>query len=201
MDPPPQVRLPAAASTAGVSWWQVVSAGGNCPIDFQLLFYLEAFHYLGVRQSSPGMHPLWALACGTPPTLPSPPLLLHTWPHPQENIMNSTYQLWAFWHAATAKPCPLPTITYSILPSSAGEHHEQHVPAVGTSLLHPSKCFLHRPLLLHTWPHPQENIMNSMYQLWVLGALDNTGGLTQMGQKMVEFPLDPPLAKMLLVSK
>lgn len=41
--------------------------------------------------------------------------------------------------------------------------------------------------------------MNSMYQLWVLGALDNTGGLTQMGQKMVEFPLDPPLAKMLLV--
>jgi pre-mRNA-splicing factor ATP-dependent RNA helicase DHX38/PRP16 len=47
---------------------------------------------------------------------------------------------------------------------------------------------------------PQENIMNSMYQLWVLGALDNTGGLTGMGQKMVEFPLDPPLAKMLLVS-
>lgn len=42
--------------------------------------------------------------------------------------------------------------------------------------------------------------MNSMYQLWVLGALDNTGGLTVMGQKMVEFPLDPPLAKMLLVS-
>jgi pre-mRNA-splicing factor ATP-dependent RNA helicase DHX38/PRP16 len=45
----------------------------------------------------------------------------------------------------------------------------------------------------------QENIMNSMYQLWVLGALDNTGGLTSMGSKMVEFPLDPPLAKMLLV--
>lgn len=49
-------------------------------------------------------------------------------------------------------------------------------------------------------PPQQENIMNSMYQLWVLGALDNTGGLTAMGQKMVEFPLDPPLAKMLLVS-
>ncbi|KAL4449004.1 hypothetical protein ABPG77_007721 [Micractinium sp. CCAP 211/92] len=48
-------------------------------------------------------------------------------------------------------------------------------------------------------PPPQENIMNSMYQLWVLGALDNTGGLTGMGLKMVEFPLDPPLAKMLLV--
>ena len=48
-------------------------------------------------------------------------------------------------------------------------------------------------------PPPQENIANSMYQLWVLGALDNTGGLTEMGRKMVEFPLDPPLAKMLLV--
>lgn len=48
-------------------------------------------------------------------------------------------------------------------------------------------------------PPPQENIANSMYQLWVLGALDNTGGLTGLGRKMVEFPLDPPLAKMLLV--
>jgi pre-mRNA-splicing factor ATP-dependent RNA helicase DHX38/PRP16 len=38
--------------------------------------------------------------------------------------------------------------------------------------------------------------MNSMYQLWVLGALDNTGALTELGRKMVEFPLDPPLAKM-----
>lgn len=25
-------------------------------------------------------------------------------------------------------------------------------------------------------PPPQDNIMNSMYQLWVLAALDNTGG-------------------------
>lgn len=25
-------------------------------------------------------------------------------------------------------------------------------------------------------PPPQENILNSMYQLWVLNALDNTGG-------------------------
>jgi pre-mRNA-splicing factor ATP-dependent RNA helicase DHX38/PRP16 len=37
-----------------------------------------------------------------------------------------------------------------------------------------------------------------MYQLWILGALDNTGGLTRMGAKMVEFPVDPPLAQMLL---
>jgi len=38
-----------------------------------------------------------------------------------------------------------------------------------------------------------------MYQLWVLGALDNTGALTKMGRKMVEFPLDPALSKMLIV--
>jgi pre-mRNA-splicing factor ATP-dependent RNA helicase DHX38/PRP16 len=50
-------------------------------------------------------------------------------------------------------------------------------------------------------PPPQENIMNSMYQLWVLGALDNTGALTPLGRKMVEFPLDPPLAKMLIFAE
>jgi HrpA-like RNA helicase len=33
-----------------------------------------------------------------------------------------------------------------------------------------------------------------------LGALDNTGALTQLGKQMVEFPLDPPLAKMLIVA-
>jgi pre-mRNA-splicing factor ATP-dependent RNA helicase DHX38/PRP16 len=47
-------------------------------------------------------------------------------------------------------------------------------------------------------PPPQENIMNSLYQLWILGALDNTGDLTGMGRRMAEFPLDPPLSKMLL---
>jgi len=48
-------------------------------------------------------------------------------------------------------------------------------------------------------PPPQDNMINSMFQLWILGALDNTGELTALGKKMVEFPLDPPLAKMLLV--
>ncbi|KAK7846353.1 pre-mrna-splicing factor atp-dependent rna helicase deah7 [Quercus suber] len=48
-------------------------------------------------------------------------------------------------------------------------------------------------------PPPQDNILNSMYQLWVLGALNNVGSLTGLGWKMVEFPLDPPLAKMLLM--
>lgn len=32
----------------------------------------------------------------------------------------------------------------------------------------------------------------------VLGALDNVGGLTSTGRHMVEFPLEPALAKLLL---
>lgn len=49
-------------------------------------------------------------------------------------------------------------------------------------------------------PPPQDNILNSMYQLWILGALDNVGNLTPLGRHMVEFPLDPPLSKMVIVS-
>ncbi|OAJ44093.1 hypothetical protein BDEG_27364 [Batrachochytrium dendrobatidis JEL423] len=48
---------------------------------------------------------------------------------------------------------------------------------------------------------PQETILNSMYQLWVLGALDNTGELTKTGKKMAEFPVDPSLAKMIIMSE
>ena len=39
-----------------------------------------------------------------------------------------------------------------------------------------------------------------MYQLWILGALDNTGALTSLGRQMIEFPLDPALSKMLITS-
>ena len=39
-----------------------------------------------------------------------------------------------------------------------------------------------------------------MYQLWMLGALNNTGGVTDLGLQMVQFPLDPPLSKMLIFS-
>ena len=39
-----------------------------------------------------------------------------------------------------------------------------------------------------------------MYQLWILGALDNTGNLTTLGRQMVEFPLDPAMSKMLIVA-
>lgn len=49
-------------------------------------------------------------------------------------------------------------------------------------------------------PPPQENIINSMYQLWVLGALDNVGNLTSLGKKMSEFPMEPSLAKILIVA-
>ncbi|KAJ3151226.1 DEAH-box RNA helicase prp16 [Geranomyces variabilis] len=50
-------------------------------------------------------------------------------------------------------------------------------------------------------PPPQDNILNSMYQLWILGALDNTGDLTKLGRTMVEFPLDPSLSKMLITAE
>lgn len=46
----------------------------------------------------------------------------------------------------------------------------------------------------------KDNILNSIYQLWILGALDNTGSLTPLGRQMVEFPLDPALSKMLIIA-
>lgn len=49
-------------------------------------------------------------------------------------------------------------------------------------------------------PPPQDNILNSLYQLWILGALDHTGVLTTLGRQMAEFPLDPPQCQMLIVS-
>jgi pre-mRNA-splicing factor ATP-dependent RNA helicase DHX38/PRP16 len=49
-------------------------------------------------------------------------------------------------------------------------------------------------------PPPQETILNAMYQLWILGALDNLGSLTSLGRKMAEFPVDPPLSKMIITA-
>jgi pre-mRNA-splicing factor ATP-dependent RNA helicase DHX38/PRP16 len=49
-------------------------------------------------------------------------------------------------------------------------------------------------------PPPQANMLNSMYQLWVLGALDNVGDLTPAGKKMSEFPMEPSMAKMLIAA-
>eukprot|EP01064_Diplonema_japonicum_P023611 TRINITY_DN34023_c0_g1_i1.p1 TRINITY_DN34023_c0_g1~~TRINITY_DN34023_c0_g1_i1.p1 ORF type:complete len:1063 (+),score=318.19 TRINITY_DN34023_c0_g1_i1:46-3189(+) len=47
-------------------------------------------------------------------------------------------------------------------------------------------------------PPPQDNMTNSMYQLWMLGALNDKGDLTQVGHDMNEFPVDPAMAKCLL---
>ncbi|XP_015519116.1 pre-mRNA-splicing factor ATP-dependent RNA helicase PRP16 isoform X1 [Neodiprion pinetum] len=49
-------------------------------------------------------------------------------------------------------------------------------------------------------PPPQDNILNSLYQLWILSALDHTGRLTPLGRQMAEFPLDPPQCQMLIVA-
>eukprot|EP00930_Biecheleria_cincta_P019567 TRINITY_DN14899_c0_g1_i1.p1 TRINITY_DN14899_c0_g1~~TRINITY_DN14899_c0_g1_i1.p1 ORF type:complete len:1338 (+),score=296.71 TRINITY_DN14899_c0_g1_i1:51-4064(+) len=50
-------------------------------------------------------------------------------------------------------------------------------------------------------PPPQDTIINSLFQLWMLGALDNLGDITAMGNKMAQFPLDPSLSKMLIVGE
>jgi pre-mRNA-splicing factor ATP-dependent RNA helicase DHX38/PRP16 len=50
-------------------------------------------------------------------------------------------------------------------------------------------------------PPPQDTILNAMYQLWILGALDELGSLTELGRKMAEFPLDPPLSKMVITAE
>ncbi|OIW03527.1 hypothetical protein TanjilG_31040 [Lupinus angustifolius] len=48
-------------------------------------------------------------------------------------------------------------------------------------------------------PSPQA-LISAMEQLYSLGALDEEGLLTKLGRKMAEFPMDPPLSKMLLAS-
>jgi len=47
-------------------------------------------------------------------------------------------------------------------------------------------------------PPPTENLVDSLNQLWVLGAVDSDGNLTPLGRRMVDFPLDPALSKMLI---
>lgn len=49
-------------------------------------------------------------------------------------------------------------------------------------------------------PPPEDNMSNSMYQLWMLGALDNQGELTKLGRDMANFPLDPTMSKMVIES-
>ncbi len=50
-------------------------------------------------------------------------------------------------------------------------------------------------------PPPQDTITTSLFDLWALGSLDNLGELTGLGRKMNAFPMDPPLAKLLIMSE
>lgn len=50
-------------------------------------------------------------------------------------------------------------------------------------------------------PPPQDTITTSLFDLWALGALDNIGNLTSVGSKMIAFPMDPSLAKLLITSE
>ena len=49
-------------------------------------------------------------------------------------------------------------------------------------------------------PPAPETLMRALEELVYLGALDDEGELTEVGQKMSEFPLDPQSAKMLIAS-
>jgi len=49
-------------------------------------------------------------------------------------------------------------------------------------------------------PPPKETLLNAMYELWVLGALDDIGELTDIGTQMVSYPLEPSLSKIMLSS-
>lgn len=49
-------------------------------------------------------------------------------------------------------------------------------------------------------PPPVQTMLSAMETLFNLGALDDDGFLTRLGRQMAEFPLEPPLAKMLIYS-
>lgn len=49
-------------------------------------------------------------------------------------------------------------------------------------------------------PPPVATLVNALESLYALGALDEEGLLTRLGRKMAEFPLEPNLSKMLILS-
>ena len=49
-------------------------------------------------------------------------------------------------------------------------------------------------------PPPIQTLISALEQLYTLGCLDDEGLLTRLGLKMAEFPLEPPLSKMLITS-
>ena len=50
------------------------------------------------------------------------------------------------------------------------------------------------------FPPAPQTLISALEQLYNLGALDEEGLLTRLGRKMAEFPLDPPVSKMLIAS-
>lgn len=49
-------------------------------------------------------------------------------------------------------------------------------------------------------PPPQDLLSCSLYDLWAMGALDNLGRLTDLGSKLTLFPMEPTLAKLIILS-
>ncbi|KAI5960705.1 hypothetical protein CANMA_003967 [Candida margitis] len=48
---------------------------------------------------------------------------------------------------------------------------------------------------------PPKDLLNcSLYDLWAMGALDNFGELTKLGRDMIQFPIEPSLSKLILLS-
>lgn len=50
-------------------------------------------------------------------------------------------------------------------------------------------------------PPPQETMLTSLFDLWALGALSNTGELTSLGQRMAAFPMEPSMSKLIIMSE
>lgn len=49
-------------------------------------------------------------------------------------------------------------------------------------------------------PPPQDTMTTSLFDLWALGALSNIGELTSLGKTMANFPMDPSLGKLIIMS-
>ncbi|KAF4612238.1 hypothetical protein D9613_004210 [Agrocybe pediades] len=49
-------------------------------------------------------------------------------------------------------------------------------------------------------PPPTQTMLTALESLYALSALDDEGLLTRLGRKMADFPMEPPLAKMLIAS-
>jgi ATP-dependent RNA helicase DHX8/PRP22 len=49
-------------------------------------------------------------------------------------------------------------------------------------------------------PPPAQTMITALQSLYALSALDNEGLLTRLGRKMADFPMEEPLAEMLIAS-